>query len=253
MKVYLSLYTYNSRPNQLDINDFTINRKVNNLKHKANTIIKSNSFPLLTNLAIKEKHLKLTKAMSVLKMKQYEFKKDLIDKRDLSALEQWIRFEKRDFEDEIENLSTITPQKLLDDINHGNPIDNDIKKHIHETFGENIEPVVDMDIENEIFDMKYNPIVVDAFEKATDISFDILSKIPVSTPFSNIYILTPDDLGKFKNFLERDINLARRTQHVRSKFTNGKGIDETVEDAQIILNTFKTSTENDKYYILNTF
>lgn len=172
MTLNLSIYSYNHRPKYaLTTHYLTETNQLNELKYNAHTIIKSNAFNLLIDTTLNSIKNSLNQSLATLKFEERNavYANDLDDIHEIKRKAELV---KQHFEKDIEHISSLTPNDLLNQIDKGIPLQDDLHHHIISTFGKSIDPLFNLNQESLHLRESTSKTLKSIFEDILQTSFD---------------------------------------------------------------------------------
>lgn len=172
MTLNLSIYSYNHRPKYaLTTHYLTETNQLNRLRYNAHTIIKSNAFNLLINTTLNSIKNSLNQSLATLKFEERNaiYANDLDDMHEIKRKAQLV---KERFEKDIEQISSLTPNDLLNQIDKDITLQSDLHRHIMITFGESVNPLFDLNQESLHLRESTSNTLKSIFEDILQTSFD---------------------------------------------------------------------------------
>lgn len=196
--MYLTLLSYKTKPDNIDIYDYVKNNKISNTLYYARNIIESGGFSLLMNSTIHETNQIINNLYTALLIHRHQYKQSVIDKKQLNSFEITASREKQKFENDILFYSSLTSSELIKLTESGDIRSYYIlEKNINKCLNKRIKPLYNEQYEEELLEMYSNPFMIDIFKKIFNHN---LNDGPS-------YLLTNNHIHQIVNMLEDIIQL----------------------------------------------
>lgn len=171
--MFLSLYTYDYRPKNIDVHDYIHKGSLNKVLFAIDCIIKSGTLPILKDALIAQENNDFFTKLASFKIQEHQYNNGSLEEYLFVEAKRNIDTQKQKYQDRILYYSTLTPDLLKQDF-ISNPTTTDyrliniLKQNISRNVG---KPLFDLNQENRRVDFYDNPFVLEAFQRSFNKTF----------------------------------------------------------------------------------
>lgn len=198
MGMDLELQTYFTKPENINVEDYTTNHMLNTNYYIGKTIVDSGAFNDMIDIILKDIQAHKDYAKATLKMKQHQMFNGPITESELDDVRKWAYDLNKTLKEDEKDYANLTPTAFLDMLNDKDFYDYYINRAINTFLNHNIVPLYKSDDEHVIYEFFSNKLVMKAFDELLDDALDLDTE-----PF----LLTPKIMHQLKSELEEQIEI----------------------------------------------
>ena len=198
MGMDLELQTYFTKPENINVEDYTTNHMLNEQYYIGKTIVDSGAFKDMIDIILKDIQAHKDYAKATLKMKQHQMFNGPITESELDDTRKWAYDLNKTLKEDEKDYANLTPTAFLDMLNDKDFYDYYINRAINTFLNHNIVPLYKSDDEHVIYEFFSNKLVMKAFDELLDDALDLDTE-----PF----LLTPKIMHQLKSELEEQIEI----------------------------------------------
>lgn len=212
MGMDLDLRTYITKPENINVEDYTTNHMLNTNYYVGKTIVDSGAFNDMINIILKDIQAHKDHAKATLKLKQHQMFNGPITESELDDVRKWAHKLNKTLIKDENNYKNLTPNAFLDMLKDKDFYDYYINRTIDEFFKYTAVPLYKPNDEHVIYEFFSNELVMKAFNELLDDALDFDSE-PL--------LLTPKIMHQLKSELEKQIQTYKHNdpEHVDLYFT----------------------------------
>lgn len=195
----LVLYTYNTRPKNVDINKYIKKGQMYNTMFAVDQIIKSGGFETLRNALIENEKNDMLIRLTHFQIEEYQYNKGIITEKTFKDSKQILKHTKQNHKQRLSYYSSLTPNQLMNKVKEKQLLPNDpLLVTLKDSIGEYMtQPLFNLNFERIIETFDDNPFITDAFEDSFNSHF---------TTDHTIYPVTKDRINEVYHLLNSYIN-----------------------------------------------
>lgn len=195
----LVLYTYNTRPKNININQYITKGQMYNTLFAVDQIIKSGGFETLRNALIEHEKNDMLIRLTHFQIEEYQYNKGIITEKTFNDSKQVLKHIKQNHKQRLSYYSSLTPNQLMDKVKEKQLLPNDpLLVTLKDSIGKYMtQPLFNLNFERRVVIFDDNQFVTDAFEEAFNVHF---------TTDHTIYPVTKDRLKKVYHLLNTYLN-----------------------------------------------
>lgn len=198
MGMDLELQTYFTKPENINVENYTTNHMLNEQYYIGKTIVDSGAFKDMIDIILKDIQAHKDYAKATLKMKQHQMFNGPITESELDDVRKWAYDLNKTLKEDEKDYANLTPTAFLDMLNDKDFYDYYINRAINTFLNHNIVPLYKSDDEHVIYEFFSNKLVMKAFDELLDDALDLDTE-----PF----LLTPKIMHRLKSELEEQIEI----------------------------------------------
>ena len=160
MGMDLELQTYFTKPENINVEDYTTNHMLNEQYYIGKTIVDSGAFKDMIDIILKDIEAHKDYAKATLKMKQHQMFNGPITESELDDVRKWAYDLNKTLKEDEKDYANLTPTAFLDMLNDKDFYDYYINRAINTFLNHNIVPLYKSDDEHVIYEFFSNKLVM---------------------------------------------------------------------------------------------